>query len=351
MDDITVLITGSGAPGIKGTLYSLKNNFDGRTIRTVGTDANENAIGRFLCDVFYKIPHASNPAYLSCLMDVCKKEKVDVVLPQNTAELLILAQNKNLFEDIGSIVAISDKQSIEIANDKFQLIKIAEKIGIPTTKSYLVDTFDELLKYSQQLGWPEKAVVIKPPNSNGMRGVRIIKESIDLKYLLYNEKPSNLYVKMDYLEKILGSSFPPLMIMDYLPNEEYTVDLLKANNLITIPRIRNSIKSGITFEGTITDNSAIIEYSELLADKIGLEYAFGFQFKLDEYNVPKIIESNPRIQGTMVLSTFAGANIIYGAVKYALKEPIPDFNVEWGTKILRYWGGLGVSNNQIVGLI
>lgn len=351
MDDITVLITGAGAPGIKGTLYSLKNNFDKRVIRTIGTDVKENAVGRFLCDKFYKIPYAIDSLYLDSLLSICKNEKVDVVLPQNTAELLILAQNKNLFEEIGSIVAISDKQSIEIANDKFKIIKLSEKIGIPTAESYLVKTFDDLLRYAQKLGWPEKAVVIKPPDSNGMRGVRIIKESIDLKHLLYNEKPSNLYTKMDYLEKILGSSFPPLMIMEYLPNQEFTVDLLNSGSLITIPRTRDSIRSGITFDGTVTNNSMIKEYSELLADNIGLEYAFGFQFKLDENNVPKIIESNPRIQGTMVLSTFAGANIIYGAVKHALNEPFPEFKIRWDTKIFRYWGGLGISNDQIVGFV
>ncbi|WP_319507385.1 ATP-grasp domain-containing protein [uncultured Methanolobus sp.] len=349
MDDISVLITGAGAPGIKGTLFSLKNNFDSRRIKTIGTDVKEGVVGKYLCDVFHKIPHASEPEYLDCLLNVCKKEKVDVVLPQNTAELLILSENKKLFEDIGSIVAISNKESIEIANDKYQLIKLAEKIGIPTAKSYLVDTFDGLLNCAQELGWPEKPVVIKPPNSNGMRGVRIIKESIDLKYLLYNEKPNNLYVKMDYLEQILGSSFPLLIIMEYLSNDEYTVDLLNTNNLITIPRARDSIRSGITFEGTVLNNQDIIKYSKLLANEIGLEYAFGFQFKLDECNVPKIIESNPRIQGTMVLSTFAGANIIYGAVKHALKEPVPDFNVKWGTKIQRYWGGIGVSKDKIVG--
>lgn len=351
MDDITVLITGAGAPGIRGTLYSLTCNFDARKIKTVGTDVKESAVGKYFCDKFYRIPHASNPEYLDVLLNICEKEKVDVILPQNTAELAVLSENRDQFKKIGSVVTISNKKSIEIANDKYQLLKLAEKSGLPTAKSFLVSTFSDLLKYAQELGWPEKSVVIKPPNSNGMRGVRIIKESIDLKHILYNEKPNNLYLQMDYLEKILGLSFPPLIVMEYLPNKEYTVDLLNATRLISVPRIRETISSGITFEGLTVNDPDIIEYSEILANKIGLDYAFGFQFKLDENNIPKIIESNPRIQGTMVLSTFAGANIIYGAVKHALEEPIPDFNIEWGTKIVRYWGGLGVYNNRVVGAL
>jgi carbamoyl-phosphate synthase large subunit len=53
----------------------------------------------------------------------------------------------------------------------------------------------------------------------------------------------------------------------------------------------------------------------------------------------------------MVLSTLAGANIIYGAVKYALGEEVPRFRIRWGTRLLRYWGGIGVYKERIVGEI
>jgi len=88
-----------------------------------------------------------------------------------------------------------------------------------------------------------------------------------------------------------------------------------------------------------------------LSDAAGLNYAFGFQFKMDEHNTPKLLESNPRVQGTMVLSTFAGANIIYAAVKRALDEDIPDFQIKWGTRILRYWGGMGIQNGDSVAFL
>ena len=53
----------------------------------------------------------------------------------------------------------------------------------------------------------------------------------------------------------------------------------------------------------------LIEYVEKLT-RGKLKYAHGFQFKENKNGVPQIIESNPRIQGTTVLSTLAGANII-----------------------------------------
>lgn len=351
MDDLTVLITGAGAPGIKGTLYSLEKNFDDRRIKTIGTDILENVVGRYLCDRFYRISKPSTDEYLSQLLYICKKDGVDVILPQNTAELSILAGYKKDFLDIGTIVAISDSKGIEIANNKYKLMKIAGRIGVPTPRFYLVDNFEDLIRYAEELGWPNKPVVIKPPISNGMRGLRIIDESIDFRDKFYSEKPTGIYVKMEDLKRILGSMFPQLMIMEYLSGEEYTVDILNADFLTVVPRRRDLIKAGITFIGTVERNEEIIEYSEKLSREIGLEYAYGFQFKLDENNIPKLLESNPRIQGTMVLSTFAGANIIYGAVKYALAEEIPRFEIKWGTRMLRYWGGIGIEKDVILGLL
>ena len=107
------------------------------------------------------------------------------------------------------------------------------------------------------------------------------------------------------------------------------------------------IRSGITFNGTVEKNEELIEYSKKLSKEIGLRYAYGFQFKLDKNNTPKLLESNPRVQGTMVLATFAGVNVIYGAVKHALSERVPEFDIKWGTKIMRYWGGIGVTEEKV----
>jgi carbamoyl-phosphate synthase large subunit len=351
MDDLTVLVTGSGAPGIAGTLYSLQHNFDGRRITTIGTDIKEDVAGTYLCDRFYRISRPSTGVYLTQLLRICKREGVDVLLPQNTAELSILAEHKDEFEDLGTMVAVSSKESIDIANNKHDLLKKAVEIGVPAPKFHLVDNMNDLITRAEELGWPEKPVVIKPPISNGMRGLRIIDESLDLRSMFFAEKPSGVYVKMNGLGEILGPAFPELLVTEYLAGDEYTVDALQAERLTVIPRTRDLIKSGITFNGTVEKNVEIIGYSEKLSKKIGLDYAFGFQFKLDEEGLPKLLEANPRVQGTMVLATFAGANVIYGAVKRALNEEVPEFEVSWGTRILRYWGGIGISEGSLLGTL
>lgn len=352
MDDLVVLVTGVGAPGSIGTLHSLKNNFDKRKIKIIGTDIDENAVGKYIYDSFYKIERPDHSTYLEQLYEICQHEKVQVIVPQNTAELQILSANKSYFERIGTKIAVAKSESIILANDKFRLLEIARKSGIPAPEFYLVATKEDLIEFSKLLGWPEHRVVVKPPISSGMRGFRIIDENYKSKDAFYNEKPTNTVTNMDLLIKILGETFHPLVLMEYVPGKEYTVDLLRTKeNIVVVPRTRDQIRLGITFRGTLEENRLIIEYSKILSEALDMEYAYGFQFKLNESGLPLILECNPRVQGSMVLSTFSGANIIYGAVKYAMQEPVPPFEIKWGTRLIRYWGGLILSEDKIIGKI
>ena len=43
------------------------------------------------------------------------------------------------------------------------------------------------------------------------------------------------------------------------------------------------------------------------------------------------------MQGTIVLCTAAGANLVYLALKLALKEDIAIPEVRWNTKMVRFW--------------
>jgi len=358
---IKVLITGVGAPGIAGTLYSLKKNFDNRKVTTIGTDLKEEVVGKYLCDKFYKVVHPKEKDYIDVMLNICEKERIDVLLPQTTAELFKLSKHKKNFENVGTKITISDYEAIRIANNKLKLTEIFKKLKLPYPEFYLASKFDELIEKAKKLGFPEKPVVIKPLESSGMRGLRVLYEGINLKRSFYEDKPvsvsvegrvpNSLFITSQALYSIIGDEFPELMVSEFLPGAEYSVDCFRTTygkRMDIIPRKRDLIRTGITFYGTTEENKEIIEYSRRIAEEINLKYMFGFQYKLDSEGTPKILESNPRIQGTMVLATFAGANVIYASIKHALDEKIPEFNIKWGTRIMRYWGGIGVLNGEKV---
>ena len=73
-ETINILITGCGAPGISGTIFSLKQKNDFINIHTVGTDTNPKAVGKYFCDDFFVIPSFQDTTnYLESLLNICKK--------------------------------------------------------------------------------------------------------------------------------------------------------------------------------------------------------------------------------------------------------------------------------------
>jgi len=347
MKPLNVLVTGAGAPGIAGTIYSLRNNYDNREMRIVGTDVKEHVVGRFLCDDFLTIPPSKDTdKYFAAIKSICKggtTPHIDIMIPQNTAELLFLSQHKAELEELGTRVLVSDHEPIVRANDKYNLFEVARAKGVPTSKYGLCEDFSTLSKLVEEMKDKNGYAVVKPPLSNGSRGIRIVCEHRDRKADFYNEKPNSLYVSLDELHGILGETFPKLIVMEYLPGDEYTVDVFRnGNDFCAIPRKREVIRSGITFAASLSKDFRLIDYSRKLADACGLSMCFGFQFKMNEREEPILLECNPRVQGTMVMSTFCGANVIYSSVKALLGETIPSFDIDWDTTLLRYWGALGI---------
>jgi len=347
----SVLITGAGAPGIRGTIYALHQNPDGVKIRTVGTDARADAAGRFLVDRFYQVPAPEGPQYLDSLLSICRSEGVEVVIPQTSRETVLLSRHRAEFQREKIHVMVSDPAAIEVANNKWKLLQVFCQLGLPHPRFRLVTTERELVAAVRRLGYPEKPVVVRPTVSNGMRGLRVLKEDAwDLQRFL-GEKPAGLEISLDDLLRILrrGTGWPELLITEYLPGPEYSVDAFVGGDVgVAVPRLRKEIRSGISFENTLEYRDDLMEYTLKAAQHIGLRYAVGFQFKLDEEGVPKVLECNPRVQGTMVASVFSGVNVIWLAFGALLGAPMPELPpVLRPAAFYRFWGGLGVSEDSV----
>ena len=55
---------------------------------------------------------------------------------------------------------------------------------------------------------------------------------------------------------------------------------------------------------------------------------------------PMLIEANPRLQGTTALSVAAGINFPWLSVLLAIGEPVKIGPIDWGCRVLRYWGDM-----------
>ncbi|MCH8328890.1 MAG: ATP-grasp domain-containing protein, partial [Nanoarchaeota archaeon] len=110
------------------------------------------------------------------------------------------------------------------------------------------------------------------------------------------------------LNLFIGGKWPELLVQEYIHGGtgygsgiEYTVDCWRGDiGTCYVPRIRQKIRSGITFDTCIDMRQDIIDYSSKLANHLNLKYCFGFQFIIGKKGIPYLIECNPRVQGTMV---------------------------------------------------
>lgn len=349
---ISVIVTGAGAPGVAGTIYALKNNPDKADIRIITIDIRDDVAGKYISDGFYKVPPPEDSSYAQIVKEIAAKEGIRAIIPQTTREIETLSRLKDNFESAGIGIVVSSHKSILMANNKFHLLERAREIDVPYPKYCLTRDREEFIAAVKELGYPERKVVVKPSTSNGMRGLRILAENAwDTKRFL-GEKPDGTEIDLDGIMRILqNGDWPELIVMEYLAGPEYSVDVFKnSSGTIAIPRLRQRIRSGITFEAQIDLRNDIIEYSKRLSDALELEYCFGFQFKLSEAGVPKLLECNPRVQGTMVVSHFAGFNVIYYALKEVLGHEIDTSKVKLKDKVQfkRYWGGIAIDDGYFV---
>lgn len=339
MKKINIILTGAGGPGGPGIIKSLK--IVSPNFFIIGLDNNPNSIAPAIADKFYQVSRGDSKEYISELLRIAKKEKVKVILPFNTRELLNIASHIKDFEKIGIKVNISSLESLKIANNKFLLAELCRKIGVPYPTAVLVKSYSEFKKAVSELGYPKKPVCIKPPVSNGQRGFRIIDDSKNQLDSFLNQKPTQTIVSFKYISDILkmAKPFPELMVMEYLPGDEYTVDILAKNGkpLVIIPRLREEIKMGVSFRARTVKDKKIIKYSSLIIKALKLHGIIGLQFKKDEKGLPKILEANPRLQGANIISVASGVNLPYLTVKMLLGEKIKVPEVKWGVKMIRYW--------------
>lgn len=332
-------MTGAGAPGAAGILQCLWQH---PAVHITAADANPDAVGRYLVKEFEVIPPANDPAFIDKVLSVCREKNIHAVLPLVTKELIPLSLHIKEFELAGAKLLVSPAASLEIANDKSKLYQFLQWRGLDVPDFRVVENIGQFETAANELGYPGKTICFKPSVSNGSRGFRIISHSIDEHHLLFNEKPNSIFISYPDATRILSSrAFPELLVSEYLPGEEYSVDCLASNGkaVLIVPRLRKKMINGISVEGEFVRDESIIRYCSQIIHELQLHGNTGIQVKRSAAGKFLLVEINPRVQGTISAALGAGINLPLLAIKQELGLPIAEdeLQVKWGTKFSRYW--------------
>jgi carbamoyl-phosphate synthase large subunit len=337
-DTIHILMTGAGAPGAPGILKCLQQD---QSFRVHLADADPMAVGRFLGDEFSQVPKGDDPAFTDSLFELCTRLKIKAVLPLVTRELLPLAYAADRFEKAGIKILISPAPSIEIANNKSALYQFLQWRDIPVPAFRVVETIEQFQSAIKELGYPANTVCFKPSISNGSRGFRIISSTVNEAELLFNYKPGNAYASLDDITRILSSApFPELLVSEYLPGDEYSVDCLSNHGEpgLILPRLRKKMIGGISVQGEFVQDQAITDYCWRIIRELKLHGNTGIQVKKSSKGEWLVLEINPRVQGSIAACLGAGVNLPLVAVRQELGLPVTinEDDIRWGTGFSSY---------------
>ncbi len=314
---LKVLVTGAGGPSAISFMKSFWADnvlFNHEEIDFYAGDIDAHAAGLYLVEENRRamLLPGKHPDFALNLQTFCFENEIDVLVPTVDDELLPLAKERGVFSTCGTKLLLTSKESLEICLDKYKLMKVCEHT-VPVPRFAI---FDETFDAS---GW-EFPLFIKPRSGAGSRGIIKI------------DTPSELAAVTRNAE---------LLIQEFLPGEEYSVDVLitKDGNVIAaVPRERLKIDSGIAVTSKTLVDADLENFARQVAVQVGLTYTVNIQFRRDKNGKPCLLEVNPRFPGTMPLTVASGVNMPRLSLEHLLGlELTPAMGNFQELAMVRYW--------------
>jgi carbamoyl-phosphate synthase large subunit len=337
---LRILFTDVGHPITGSTLMELRKQNE--NFHFVGVDNTDETGGFLWVDKFYVISKPFEDNYVQDLLNVCIKEKIQLIIPWTNEEALIIARNHDLFEKNHIKLLNNTVDKIEALVDKGRMFENLKKKGFVVPNFRLASNINDIEKTVIELGYPQKPVVVKPRSLSGERGFCIIDKKVNLDIRGFgNRLPLKAFLSL--LEESNNKRNLNYVVMDFLAGKDFSVDCLCKNGkpIFIIPRTRGNAMGGVSLMGETTNDPNVRKQAEKVIKDFNLSFNVNIQFKYRDLNntQPFIYDINPRISGTIVANSGAGVDLLYYGIKLALNEPvITKKKIKYhGVKMIRYW--------------
>jgi len=290
-----ILVKGAGGPAGICIIKDLKKRHE-----VIAVDADFLASGLFLVKKRYVVPPAQSSESIFKILEIAKKENVEVIIPTVEEEMINFAKNSLEFKKNGITVVVSNPQSIEIATNKSSTYEFFQG------HDYCPKIYDY-----HNVKFP---CVVKPSKSRGSRGFFVCHLQEDLDFAIQGNK------------KGFGDS----VIMEYLEGTEFSVygiSDLTGNPLVSVAnkRIRAVGESKVA---QIIDDEEILQTANEIAKKIKLQGPWNVQIMKTE-DGPKLIEVNPRFSGSLSLVIASGLDLVEISIKVFNNKKIEPKELEY----------------------
>jgi len=317
VDPVNVLITGAGAGVSQSIIKAVKLS----PVRTniIAVDSNYRSAGLFVSNSSYIVPFCNSNDYIPKIIEICHKEKIDLIFIGTDVELTTLSEHKKEIESqTNATVVVSNLEAINIANDKWQTFEFLKNVGFPYPKTWQAKDLNLIV-------FP---AVVKP---------RVGARSIGV----------SLAENMDELNRIVGKITDPI-IQEYLSDDdhEYTCSgFFYEGECYGVICAQRWLRNGDTYKAYFCHDIELEEFIKKVGEELNITGPCNFQLRKTE-DGPKIFEINCRFSGTTGAASFLGFNIVNALIQkmvFGRELHYLDFN---DSLMLRYWNEIFVDPQE-----
>ncbi len=235
-----------------------------------------NDHGKFEFDNYADgVPNVSDDNFIDHINYLVKQYNIDFIFPAHDSVVVKMIEEQHR---LSATVITSDKETSQICRSKSRTYDVFKGL-LPVPKTYDVD------------GGIRFPTFLKPDVGQGAKGT----------YKVANYKDIKFYVEKD----------PSLLILEYLPGREYTVDCFTNRHgqlIFSEGRERGRINNGISVNSKKTINHKFTELAEIINSRLKFRGAWFYQLKERSDGELVLMEISPRIAGTMELFRNYGIN-------------------------------------------
>ena len=266
-------------------------------LKIYGADMAGTAPALAYCDETRTVCGMREPDYIPQLLAICKADAIDLLIPTIDTDLLVLSQNADRFEEIGTKVLISKPDKIAVCRDKNFTADFFAGCGLQAPH-----TCNDAGTYAD--GFP---CFIKP--KDGSSSINAFK--------VHDAEELHVYANLigDYI------------IQPFIEGTEYTVDIFcdfDGEPVTIIPRERMQVRAGEVLKTRIEMDPVMIEESRRLVRDFKPCGPLTVQLiRQKETGQDYYIEINPRFGGGSPLSMRAGARSAETVLRLLLGEQVP----------------------------
>ena len=292
--------------------------------KIIGADMQLTAPALSAADVRVMVPAVYDERYIEALQQICEVHHVDALISLNDLELPILAENRSVFEKLGTKVLVSSPEVIDICFDKLRTSEFVTSLGLLSPKTYAnLDAAIQAI-HDQELSFP---LVIKPRWGSASIGIEFVDNLEDLR-IVYE------LIRRKTLKGILGEVSQHddnfILVQEKITGKEYGLDVindLNGNNVVVAVKQKLSMRAGETDKAITVDNPDLRNIGEVIGSK--LAHIGNLDCDILEMDGKYyVLELNPRFGGGFPFSYEAGVNLPKAIIKWVQGENIDPTELE-----------------------